>query len=55
MNEIMRSGNKKENNFLALILPYLNNGSIRHFREQLLNLLIKNFLALKDKNEFSPI
>jgi hypothetical protein len=46
MNEIMRSGNKKENNFVALILPYLNNSSNWHIREELLNLLIKNFLTL---------
>ena len=46
MNEIMRSGTKKENNFVALILPYLNNSSNWHIREELLNLLIKNFLTL---------
>ena len=48
MNEIMRSGNKKDNNFIALILPYLNNSSNWHIREELLNLLIKCFLHSQD-------
>jgi hypothetical protein len=52
MNEIMRSGNKKDNNFIALILPYLNNSSNWHIREELLNLLIKCFLHSQDQNEF---
>ena len=52
MNEIMRSGNKKDNNFIALILPYLNNSSNWHIREELLNLLIKCFLRSQDQNEF---
>lgn len=55
MNEIMRSGNKKENNFIALILPYLNNSSNWHIREELLNLLIRCFLSFQDKSEFSSI
>jgi hypothetical protein len=38
--EIMRNGVKKDNNFVALILPYLNNSSNWHVREELLNLLI---------------
>lgn len=52
VNDIMRSGSKKENNFIALILPYLNNSSNWHIREELLNLLIKCFLKSKDQNEF---
>lgn len=51
----MRSGNKKENNFIALILPYLNNSSNWHIREELINLLIRCFLTLHDKTEFSSI
>ena len=50
--EIMRNGLKKENNFIALILPYLNNSSNWHIREELLNLLIKCFLSSVDQNEF---
>ena len=49
--EIMRNGLKKENNFIALILPYLNNSSNWHIREELLNLLIKCFLSSVDQNE----
>lgn len=53
MNEIMRSGNKKDNNFIALILPYLNNSSNWHIREELLNLLIRCFLVGNtDQSEF---
>jgi hypothetical protein len=52
INEIMRSGSKKDNNFIALILPYLNNSSNWHIREELLHLLIKCFLSSKDLNEF---
>ena len=52
MNEIMRSGNPKENNFIALILPYLNNSSNWHIREELLNLLIRCFLSTRDQGEF---
>jgi hypothetical protein len=52
INEIMRSGSKKDNNFIALILPYLNNSSNWHIREELLNLLIKCFLSSNNANEF---
>ena len=52
INEIMRSGPKKDNNFIALILPYLNNSSNWHIREELLNLLIRCFLVSQDPNEF---
>ena len=45
MNQIMRSGNQKDNNFIALLLPYLNNSSNWHIREELLNLLIRCFLT----------
>lgn len=48
----MRSGSKKDNNFIALILPYLNNSSNWHIREELLNLLIKCFLSSNNANEF---
>ena len=51
-NEIMRHGPKKDNNFIALILPYLNNSSNWHIREELLNLLIKCFLTAADPAEF---
>ena len=50
----MRRGVKKENNFIALILPYLNNSSNWHIREELLNLLIKIFLKSGDQSEFDP-
>ena len=52
INEIMRCGSKKDNNFIALILPYLNNSSNWHIREELLHLLIKCFLASQDQTEF---
>ena len=52
INEIMRSGPKKDNNFIALILPYLNNSSNWHIREELLNLLISCFLSSQDQNDF---
>ena len=52
INEIMRSGNQKENNFIALILPYLNNSSNWHIREQLLNLLIRCFIRSGEQSEF---
>ena len=52
INEIMRSGSKKDNNFIALILPYLNNSSNWHIREELLHLLIKCFLTSQGTNEF---
>ena len=45
MFEIMKSGQKKDNNFIALILPYLNNSSNWHIREELLQLLMKCFLT----------
>ena len=48
----MRSGSKKDNNFIALILPYLNNSSNWHIREELLHLLIKCFLSTKEPKEF---
>ena len=52
MNEIMRSGNQKENNLIALVLPYLNNSSNWHIREELLNLLVRCFLTARDQSEF---
>jgi hypothetical protein len=52
INEIMRSGPKKDNNFIALVLPYLNNSSNWHIREELLYLLIRCFLISSDPNDF---
>ena len=52
MFEIMRNGSKKDNNFIALILPYLINSSNWHIREELLHLLIKCFLLSQDVQEF---
>jgi hypothetical protein len=52
ISEIMRSGAKKDNNFIALILPYLNNSSNWHIREELLFLLIRCFLVANDQNDF---
>jgi hypothetical protein len=43
--EIMRSGPKKDNNFVPLVLPYLNNSSNWHIREELVGLLIQCFLV----------
>ena len=46
--DIMRNGARKDNNFIALILPYLNNSSNWHIREELLHLLMKCFLCSND-------
>lgn len=48
--EVMRSGEKHQNNFVALITPYINNSSNWHIREELLNVLIISFL--KSRNIF---
>lgn len=48
--EVMRSGEKQQNNFVALITPYINNSSNWHIREELLNVLIISFL--KSRNIF---
>ena len=51
----MKSGTKKDNNFIALILPYLNNSSNWHIRDELLHLLIKCFLMAEVPEEcFDP-
>jgi len=50
--DIMRSGEKQLNNFVALILPYLNNSSNWHIREELLNVLIITFLKCKNFYDF---
>lgn len=52
--EIMRSGEKSKNNFIALIAPYLNNSSNWHIREELLNVLIISFLKSGDFLDFEP-
>jgi len=53
----MRStGTRKDNNFIALILPYLNNSSNWHIREELLHVLIKCFLKAEDPiAQFDPL
>ena len=43
---------KPQNNFVALVLPYLNNSSSWHVREELLNVLILCFLRSKNIFEF---
>lgn len=50
--DIMRNGSRKDNNFIALILPYLNNSSNWHIREELLHLLMKCFLCSQDPSLF---
>jgi hypothetical protein len=50
----MRAGDKVQNNFLALIIPYLNNSSNWHIREELLNVLIICLLKTKNLSDFDP-
>ena len=50
--EVMRSGEKQQNNFVGLILPYLNNSSNWHIREELLNILIICFLKSRNFYDF---
>ena len=38
--EVMRHGEKYQNNFIALVIPYMNNSSNWHIREELLNVII---------------
>ena len=52
--DIMRHSEKSQNNFIALITPYLNNSSNWHIREELLNVLIISFLKAKSLYEFEP-
>ncbi len=52
--EIMRTGDKLQNKFIALITPYLNNSSNWHIREELLNVLIISFLKSRNYYEFDP-
>jgi hypothetical protein len=46
---------RAQNNFIALITPYLNNSSNWHIREELLNVLIISFLKARSMAEFDPI
>ena len=46
------NGQKLQNNFVALVLPYLNNSSSWHVREELLNVLIICFLQSRNIFEF---
>ena len=48
----MRGGEKAQNNFCSLILPYLSNSSNWHIREELLNVLIVCFLRSRNFYEF---
>ena len=45
-------GDKSQNNFIGLILPYLNNSSNWHIREELLNVLIICFLKSRHFFDF---
>lgn len=49
---MMRGGDKSKNNFIALILPYMNNSQNWHIREELLNVLIICFLKSRNFYEF---
>jgi len=46
----MRKGG--QSNFIALIIPYLNNSSNWHIREELLNVLMRCFLLSRNFYEF---
>lgn len=47
-----QSAQKPQNNFVALVLPYLNNSSSWHVREELLNVLVLCFLRARNIFEF---
>lgn len=53
--ELMCTGEKEKNNFIGLIIPYLNNSSNWHIREELLNVLIICFLKSGNIYDFEPI
>jgi hypothetical protein len=48
----MKVGDKTQNNFIGLILPYLNNSSNWHVREELLNVLMICFLKSRSFYDF---
>jgi len=50
----MRQGEKHQNNFIALVIPYLNNSSNWHIREELLNVLIVSMLKAGNIYDFEP-
>eukprot|EP00347_Sterkiella_histriomuscorum_P009023 403342823 len=53
--EIMRRGKTSQNMLVALILPYVNNSSNWHIREELLNVFILCFLKSRNFYEFDSI
>lgn len=53
--DLMRLGLKNQNNFISLVLPFLNNSSNWHIREELLNVLILCFLKSSDYYEFDSV
>lgn len=50
--EVMRHGEKHLNNFVALVLPYLNNSTNWHIREELLNVIIISLLKAQSIYDF---
>jgi len=51
--QVMRvKGDRSQNNFIGLILPYMNNSSNWHIREELLNVLIICFLKSSEAEDF---
>lgn len=52
--DVMRTGDKQLNNFIALVIPHLNNSSNWHIREELLNVLIISFLKSQSIYDYDP-
>lgn len=52
--EVMRHGEKYQNNFIALVIPYMNNSSNWHIREELLNVIIICLLKAQNICDFDP-
>lgn len=52
--EVMRHGEKYQNNFIALVIPYMNNSSNWHIREELLNVIIICLLKAQNIYDFDP-
>jgi hypothetical protein len=48
----MLAGDKSQNNFVMVMLPYLNSSTNWHIREELLNVLIICFLRSKNFYDF---
>lgn len=48
----MKTGDKNQNNFTGLVLPYLNNSTNWHIREELLNVLMICFLKSRNFYDF---